>query len=614
MAVKRSDAIGIDLGTTYSAIAFSRNGRAETIVNPEGRKTTPSVVAFVGEDRVVGSQAFNQAQRSPKSLVYDSKRLMGKLFDDKSVQEDMKGWSFKVKKGIKGRPSITCESDSAGEIQISPEEVAGIILRELKGYAEMYLEHEIRDCVITVPASFDESQRKATMDAAKIADLNCLRLLNEPTAAAVAYGVKRDEEGTVLIFDLGGGTFDATVLTIKEGVYEVTGTGGDPHLGGKDLDALLVTFIMTQFNKNKLKTANRVEIEDKEHAESRNKLFKAVEDAKIALSSSPQTVIFVGSFTKSANGKYVDLNVNLTRAGLEKIARPLVKRCINITEELLRSQNVDVKDVDKVVLVGGFTKMPLLHSQLKEKFGDKVSQGINPDEAVALGAAMMAELISQENSEEKGLPKLLVDVTPLALGIELEGGTMSKIIQSNTPIPTTQEDIYTTSYDDQTSVKIVVFQGNRTFVRDNKKLGFFKLEGIPKMKKGDADITVKFSISEDGILSIEASENSSGTTNSLSISKDQVGGLSELELMKMVEDGKKYAEIDQKKKEIILEKEKLERIISENEDRYPGNEEFAKKLQEISDWLEEGEDKEVVSVIEKREMLETYILEIEKSE
>jgi len=610
MAGQIRDAVGMDLGTTYSVVAYSKiggNGRSETIANNEGRKTCPSAVAFVKKERIVGSQAFVQAIQSPENLVYDTKRLMGKMFSDRTVQEDLKQWTFNVQEGKNNRPVIIC-NDEGTKIETSPEEVAAIILREMKSTAEKFLEHEVTDVVITCPASFDDAQRKATIDAARIAGLTCIRLLNEPTAAAVAYGVKRDDEGTVLVFDLGGGTFDASILTIKDGIYEVTGTGGDPHLGGKDLDVLIVNHIMTLFNKNR--TSNRVNIDDDQHKESWTKLFKAVEEAKIAVSSAPQTKLFIGSFAKTANGKYQDLNITLSRAIVERLAKPLIKRCILITENLLKTQNVSVEDIQKVVLVGGFTKMTYVQNQLKEKFGDRVSLGVNPDEAVALGAAIMCEVLLSENSDSSGLPKILVDVTPLALGIELENGVMSKIIQPNTPIPTTQEENYTTSHDNQEVVKIVVYQGNRALVKENKRLGCFKLQGIQKMKQGKAEINVKFSISEDGVLSIRATENACGNSNSLVISKDQVGGLSESEVRKMIEDGEKFALQDKDTKAAILQREKLERYISENEDRYPGNEVLADKMKNVLEWLDDGEDKKTLDIVEKERELMDYIAEI----
>jgi len=610
MAKSKCEAIGIDLGTTYSAIAFSKDGRAEVIANSDGRKTTPSVVAFVGKERIVGEQAFRQAQCSPASVIFDSKRMIGKLYDEESVKQDMVSWPFNVERGPKGRPVIVCDN-GAEKVKLSPEEVGGILLRELKGFAERFLDHEVKNVVITCPASFNDAQRQATMDAAKIAGLNCIRLLNEPTAAAVAYGVKRDKDGSVLIFDLGGGTFDATILSIKEGVYEVTATGGDPHLGGKDLDNLVVNHVMNLYNKNK--TSNRCDINDIDHVESKNKLLKAVEEAKISLSSAPTTSIFIGSFVKTAAGKYLDLNLNLSRTSLEKIAKPMVDRCITMTVNLLKENKVKKSDIEKVVLVGGFTKMPFLREQLMKQFGDIVSQGVNPDEAVALGAALMAEVYCDETKVVKGLPTLLLDVTPLALGIELENGVMSKIIQSNTPVPTTMEDVYTTSYNQQSAVKIVVYQGNRSFVKDNKKLGMFKLEGIPKMERGKAEIHVCFSICADGVLSIKASESSSGTVNKLTIAKDKIGGLTEQELAKMISDGEKFAEDDRRKKEMLLQKETLERLIMDSEDRFPAEERLTKKLKEVSVWLEEDDGKEVEEFRQKIEELQKIILETENA-
>jgi len=599
-------AVGFDLGTTYSAVAFSRNGKAEVIANNEGKKTTPSVVAYIGKQKIVGAQALTQTESLPQNVVYDSKRMMGRNYDDKSLQEDHKNWPFVMIKSERGLPVIVCDNKN-----ISPEEVGGTILAELKNFAEGFLETTIVDCVITCPAQFNTTQREATKNAAKIAGLNCLRLINEPTAASVAYGVTKEHQGKVLIYDLGGGTFDVSVLSIKDGVFEVEATGGDAHLGGKDLDIKMIDCIMNQFNGKK--TANRIEINDPKFREQKKKLSTSVEESKIALTNQTTTNILIPNFVK-IQGKYIDLKVPFSRAALEKQAKSLVEKTLCVTTELLKNNDIDAAQIEKVVLVGGFTKMPYVRDSLKKKFGEKVSYGINPDEAVALGAAMMAEVLMAGTTAGniKGLPKLLLDVTPLALGIELADRTMSRIIQPNTPIPATMEEKYTTSSDNQTSVAIVVFQGNREFAKDNKKLGSFTLQGIPLLPKNKPDIVVKFHISQEGVLAVTALEKSSGATTELVISKDKVGALNDEEIERMRKEAKTFEEMDKKRKATLQERENLERTLTDLEEIGETNQAIANLLEQTSAWLLEDDfDRQVDDYKEKQQFVIARVKELQ---
>jgi len=526
-----SKAVGIDLGTTYSCVGVWQNDRVEIIANDQGNRTTPSYVAFSDTERLIGDAAKNQVAMNPHNTVFDAKRLIGRKFDDPEVQSDIKHFPFKVvSQG--GKPMI--EVQFRGETKtFSPEEISSMVLLKMKETAESYLGTTVTQAVITVPAYFNDSQRQATKDAGVISGLNVLRIINEPTAAAIAYGLDKQGQGekNVLIFDLGGGTFDVSLLTIEDGIFEVKATAGDTHLGGEDFDNTLLEHFKAEFKRK-----TKHDISDDPRALRR--LRSACERAKRTLSSVPQTTVEVDSLYSGE-----DFSSNITRARFEEINAVMFKSTLDPVEKVLKDAKMPRDKVDDIVLVGGSTRIPKIQSLVSEFFGGRqLNKSINPDEAVAYGAAVQAAVLTGQSSEATE-NLVLLDVTPLSLGVAMQGDVFGVVVPRNTTIPTNKSRTFTTVEDNQTTVTFPVYEGERTQCRDNRLLGEFELTGIPPMPRGQAELVTTFEVDANGLLKVSAMDRASGRKASISIT-NSVGRLSSAEIEQMVKDAEQFKQAD----------------------------------------------------------------------
>ena len=552
--------VGIDLGTTNSVIAVMEGGEPVVIPNAEGARTTPSVVAFTKSgERLVGYLARRQAAVNPENTVSSIKRFMGRRFEE--VESERKIVPYKVKPGKDGR--VVVEIPNAGK-EFTPEEISAMILQKLKGDAEAYLGEKVTDAVITVPAYFNDSQRQATKNAGQIAGLNVLRIINEPTAASLAYGLDKKENETILVFDLGGGTFDVSVLEVGEGVFEVKATNGDTHLGGDDYDRRIVDWMAEEFKKE-----NGIDL--KADRQALQRLTEAAERAKIELSSRLETTINLPFITADQNGPK-HLEMTLTRAKFESLTADLTERCRGPFMAALKDAGLTPADIDEVVLVGGATRMPVIQQLVKELSGGKdPHKGVNPDEVVAVGAAIQAGVLKGEVKDV-----LLLDVTPLSLGIETLGGVFTKLIERNTTIPTSRSQTFSTAADNQTSVEVHVLQGEREMARDNRTLGRFILDGIPPAPRGMPQVEVTFDIDANGILTVKAQDKGTGREQSVTITASST--LSKDEVDRLVREAESHSAEDRRKREEVEVRNQAdqmlyqaEKTLKENEERIPGD-------------------------------------------
>ncbi|MGK7650896.1 MULTISPECIES: molecular chaperone DnaK [unclassified Roseovarius] len=541
-----SKVIGIDLGTTNSCVAIMDGSQARVIENSEGARTTPSIVAFTDDERLVGQPAKRQAVTNPENTIFGVKRLIGRREDDSDLAKDKKNMPFEVIDGGNGDAWVRAKGD-----KYSPSQISAFILGKMKETAESYLGEEVTQAVITVPAYFNDAQRQATKDAGKIAGLEVLRIINEPTAAALAYGLDKEDTQTIAVYDLGGGTFDVTILEIDEGLFEVKSTNGDTFLGGEDFDMRIVNYLADEFKKE-----HSVDLTKDKMALQR--LKEAAEKAKIELSSSSQTEINQPFISMGSNGQPLHMVMKLTRAKLESLVGDLITNSLKPCKAALKDAGLSASDIDEVVLVGGMTRMPKVVEEVTKFFGKEPHKGVNPDEVVAMGAAIQAGVLQGDVKDV-----VLLDVTPLSLGIETLGGVFTRLIDRNTTIPTNKSQIFSTAEDNQSAVTIRVFQGEREMAADNKLLGQFNLEDIPPAPRGMPQIEVTFDIDANGIVSVSAKDK--GTNKEQKITIQASGGLSEEDIEKMVKDAEANADADKERRALVEARNQAESLIHSTE-------------------------------------------------
>ncbi|MBI2032127.1 MAG: molecular chaperone DnaK [Candidatus Levybacteria bacterium] len=572
--------IGIDLGTTNSAVAVMEGGSPKVIHSKEGRNVIPSVVDPVSH--VVGDVAKRQLVLKPKNTIFSIKRLMGKKFKDESVQFDMKWLPYTIKEGRDGMAVVEVDGKT-----LTPQEVSAMILQKIKADAEDYLGSKVTQAVITVPAYFDDSQRQATKQAGEIAGLEVLRIINEPTAAALAYGLDKKNAHTIAVYDLGGGTFDISILELGEGVYEVKSTNGDTHLGGDDFDQVIIDYIAEEFKKE-----NGVDL--KKDPQALQRLRESAEKAKIELSSASEAQINQPFITQGDSGP-LHLTMTLTRAKLEQIVDGLIQKTLKPVEQAIKDAKVKVSDIDEIVLVGGMTRMPKIVATVTKFFGKEPNKSVNPDEVVAIGAAVQGGVLGGEVKDV-----LLLDVTPLTLGIETLGGVSTPLIEKNTTIPTSKSQVFSTAADNQTQVEINVLQGERPMAVDNKSLGRFILDGIPPAPRGVPQVEVSFDIDANGILNVKASDKATGKEQSIKITGST--GLTPEEVEKMTKEAEAHAEEDKTKKEAVEAKNQAdsliftaEKTLKDNEGKVPEDlkKEVEEKVQALKDILNTGSKEDI---------------------
>jgi len=563
-----SKVIGIDLGTTNSCVALMEGSDAKVIENAEGGRTTPSMVAFSDNERLVGQPAKRQAVTNPENTLFAIKRLVGRRYDDPLTEKDKGLVPFSIVSGENGDAWVEAEGET-----YSPSQVSAFILQKMKETAESYLGEAVEQAVITVPAYFNDSQRQATKDAGKIAGLEVLRIINEPTAAALAYGLEKKEGGTIAVYDLGGGTFDVSVLEIGDGVFEVKSTNGDTFLGGEDFDQCIIDYLANEFKKEQ-----GVDLRSDKLALQR--LKEAAEKAKTELSSSMQTEVNLPFITADASGPK-HLNIKLTRAKLEALVEQLIDRTIGPCKAALKDAGISAGEIDEVILVGGMTRMPKVQERVQEFFGREPHKGVNPDEVVALGAAIQAGVLQGDVKDV-----LLLDVTPLSLGIETLGGVFTRLIDRNTTIPTRKSQVFSTAEDNQNAVTIRVFQGEREMASDNKLLGQFDLVGIPPSPRGMPQIDVTFDIDANGIVNVSAKDKATGKEQKIRIQAS--GGLSDEDIEKMVQEAETHAEDDKIRRESIEAKNNASALIHSTE----------KNLEEHGDKIPETDRTEIESAVQ----------------
>ncbi|XP_026434345.1 heat shock cognate 70 kDa protein-like [Papaver somniferum] len=600
---RREVAIGIDLGTTYSCVGVWQNDRVEIIANDQGNKTTPSYVAFNDSDRLIGDAAKNQAARNPTNTVFDAKRLVGRKFNDKFVQRDIKAWPFKVIAGIDDKPMIQV-SYKGKDMQVSAEEISSMILTKMRQTAQDYLGSIVTNAVITVPAYFNNSQRQATKDAGTIAGLNVMRIINEPTAAAIAYELDKkatsDNEKNVLIFDLGGGTFDVSILNIEVGILEVKATSGDSHLGGEDFNNRMLNYCVQE-----MKRKHNLNISENPRALRR--LRTSCESAKRALSSATWTIIEVDALCEG-----VGFYMSITRSKFEELNLDLFKKCMQSVEKCLQDAKMNKSSIHEIVLVGESTRIPKVQSLLQDFFGGReLRKSINADEAVAYGAAVQAAILSGE-ANKKAQDLLLLDVTPLSLGVKRLKGVMDVLIPRNTLIPAKKEKVYYTFEDNQHYFRIQVYEGERTRVRDNNLLGEFELTGIPPAPRGVSNVTVCFDIDANGILTVSAEDNTSGKKNKITI-RNTEGRFSEAGIKRLIEEAEEYKFEDEEYKKKMDSRNSLENYLSdmrrtieniEGRLALDDKKKIEAALKKVSQWLSNNELGELDNISDQMEELE----------